>query len=307
MSSNRVQRDKPFGEYEFLLNRLDEVADLHDGRYVVQPDAKPVLARLNEVMRKGEWPTVRTALGANIHGILATWTPLVSSDFMHELRAIGTVYRRLGEGARVIGGARTIELIERRLSRTLSIENITDRLYEFPSKAQQISILLDLESIVVGEHNQKMVENYIDYIFEDPGVGGRILAEHDTDDKRLVGVAALHGAFRRSSLRDIAKDKYVRILADLHATYIDRTDFLGQLDSDSTATSDKAERLMRLCADGAFLPGANLEAARNLLLGYVREPGFLESYLSAAEGDGQRKARLQDLQLSLKAAGIDQS
>ena len=196
-----------FGEFAILQDRLDQVVDLYDSRYVLQPDAKPVLERLNEVMRGGDWPNVQAALNANLHGILATWTPLVSSDFMHELRAIGMVYRRVGEGARVIGGARTIELIERRLSRTLSIENITERLYEFPSKSQQISVLLDLESIVVGERNQKMVENYIDYIFGDPKIGERMLAEYDTDDRRLAGVGSLHAAFRRSTLRDLAKDK----------------------------------------------------------------------------------------------------
>ena len=296
--------DTFFGEYEILLDRLDHVVDIHDGRYSLQPDAHPVLTRLNEVMREGEWPNTQTALGANVHGILATWTPLVSSDFMHELRAIGIVYRRVGEGNRVIGGARTIELIESRLSRTLSIENITERLYEFPSKSQQISILLDLESIVVGEHNQTMVENYIGYVFADPKVGTRILAEHDTDDGRLRGVAALYAAFQRSSLRDVAKDKYMRILGDLHATYLVGTDFLGRLDSDSSATAEKAQRLMKLCSEGAFISGTDLEAARNLLRGYAREPGFLEAYLDGAEDDGQRKARLQHLEQNLKEAGV---
>ena len=195
-----------FGGFELLRDRLDQVLDLHDGRYILQPDASPVLEKLNAVMRGGEWPTIQTALSANLHGILATWIPLVSTDFMHELRAIGMIYRRVGEGTRVIGGARTIELIERRLSRTMSIENITERLYEFPSKSQQITILLDLESIVVGERNQKMVENYIDYIFGDTKIGERILSEYDSDEGRLAGVGSLHTAFRRSSLRDLAKD-----------------------------------------------------------------------------------------------------
>ena len=219
--------EKLFGKFEILQDRLDQVVDLHDGRYALQPDANPVLERLNEVMRGGDWRNVQAALSANLHGILATWTPLVSSDFMHELRAIGMVYRRVGQGARVIGGARTIELIERRLSRTLSIENITDRLYEFPSKSQQISVLLDLESIVVGERNQKMVENYIDYIFGDPKIGERMLAEYDTDDRRLAGVGSLHASFGRSTLRDLAKDKYMRLLGELQASYLEQTSFSG--------------------------------------------------------------------------------
>ncbi len=301
---SKVAVDTLFGGYELLQDRLDQVVDLHDARYALQPEAKPVLARLNEVMREGEWPTVQAALGANLHGILATWTPLVSSDFMHELRAIGIIYRRVGEGTRVIGGARTIELIERRLSRTLSIENITERLYEFPSKSQQISLLLDLESIVVGKHNQTMVENYIDYIFGDPKIGERILAEQDSDERRLVGVASLRAAFLRSSLRDIAKDKYTRVLGDLHESYLERIDFFGRLDSEASPAPEKARRLMTLFAEGGFLGGANLEAARNLLRGYIREPGFLEGYLDGAEGDRQRKARLRELQQNLKTAGI---
>ena len=290
-----------FGEFEILQDRLDQVVDLHDSRYVLQPDAKPVLERLNEVMRDGEWPNVQAALSANLHGILATWTPLVSSDFMHELRAIGMVYRRVGEGARVIGRARTIELIERRLSRTLSIENITERLYEFPSKSQQISVLLDLEAIVVGERNQKMVENYIDYIFGDPKIGERMLSEYDTDDRRLTGVGSLHAAFRRSTLRDLAKAKYMRLLGELQTSYLEQTDFFGRLDSDACGAPEKVGRLISLCSDGALIDEANVTAARNLLRGYAREPGFLEAYLDDAESDGQRKARLQELQRNLTA------
>ena len=290
-----------FGEFELLQDRLDQVVDLHDSRYVRQPGAKPVLERLNEVMRDGEWPNVQAALSANLHSILATWTPLVSSDFMHELRAIGMVYRRVGEGARVIGRARTIELIERRLSRTLSIENITERLYEFPSKSQQISVLLDLEAIVVGERNQKMVENYIDYIFGDPKIGERILSEYDTDDRRLAGVGSLYAAFRRSTLRDLAKDKYMRLLGELQASYLEQTDFFGRLDSEACGAPEKVGRLISLCSDGALIDEANVAAARNLLRGYAREPGFLEAYLDDAESDGQRKTRLQELQRNLTA------
>ena len=300
----KVAVDTLFGPFEILQDRLDQVADLHDGRYALQSEAQPVLSRLNELMPKGEWPTVQAALGANVHGILATWTPLVSSDFMDELRAIGMVYRRLGEGARVIGGARSIELIERRLSRTLSIENITERLYEFPHKSQQISILLDLESIVVGERNQKMVENYIDYIFGDPKIGERMLAEYGTDEQRLAGVAALHEAFRRSSLRGLAKDKYMRLLEELQSSYLERSDYFGRLDSDDYGAPEKARRLVSLCAEGGFIAEGNLATARNLLRGYVRQPGFLEAYLDGAEGAGQRKARLQELERNLKLAGV---
>ena len=223
---------------------------------------------------------------------------------MDELRAIGMVYRRLGEGARVIGGARSIELIERRLSRTLSIENITERLYEFPHKSQQISILLDLESIVVGERNQKMVENYIDYIFGDPKIGERMLAEYGTDEQRLAGVAALHEAFRRSSLRGLAKDKYMRLLEELQSSYLERSDYFGRLDSDDYGAPEKARRLVSLCAEGGFIAEGNLATARNLLRGYVWQPGFLEAYLDGAEGAGQRKARLQELERNLKLAGV---
>lgn len=301
---SRVAVDTLFGKYEILRDRLDQVADLHDGRYVQEPTAKPVLARLNELMPKGEWPIVRAALAANVHGMLATWTPLVSKDFMDELRVIGIIYRRLGQGARVIGGARTIELIERRLSRTLSIENITERLYEFPHKSEQLRILLDLESIVVGDRNQKMVENYIEYIFGDPNIGSRILVERETEDERLVAVASLNAAFRRSALRDVAKDKYAGILAELHATYLDKIEFFARIDSDGGGAAEGARRLMTLFADGAFIPGANFEAARNLLRGYVREPGFLDTYLDGVVDEGERTARLRELERNLKTAGL---
>ena len=93
----------------------------------------------------------------------------------------------------------------------------------------------------------------------------------------------------------------MRLLGKLQASYLDRTDFFGRLDSNSFGAPEKVRRLISLCSEGAFIADANLEAARNLLRGYAREPGFIEAYLDGAASDGQRKARLQELQRNLTA------
>ena len=78
----------------------------------------------------------------------------------------------------------------------------------------------------------------------------------------------------------------------------------ARIDSDEGGAAEGARRLMTLFADGAFIPGANFEAARNLLRGYVREPGFLDTYLDGVVDEGEREARLRELQRNLKTAGI---
>lgn len=55
---SKVAVDTLFGGYALLQDRLDQVADVHDGRYVLQSGAEPVLERLNELLPTGEWPTV---------------------------------------------------------------------------------------------------------------------------------------------------------------------------------------------------------------------------------------------------------
>ena len=199
---SKTARETLLGAYPRLLDRLYEIVDLHGGRYVAAPegDAKPVVAKLNDALAKAAWPAVRATLISNIYGILSAWTPLASSEFMDELRAIGDVFRNLQRVKSVLGGARTIQLVEQRVGRTLSLENLGEQVRDVLEKSEQISILLEIGGHVVGKENRKLVANFIAYIIEDSELDQKLVAEREDDVGRLRLFASLHRAVRDSAL-----------------------------------------------------------------------------------------------------------
>ncbi len=124
--------------YKRLLDRLYEIIDLHGGTYVAPPesDVKPIVGELNEFLSKAEWPAVKAALISNLYGILSAWTPLASTRLMDELRAIRDVFENLHRVKHVLGGARAIQLVEQRVSRTLSLERLGEQVRAAPEKSE---------------------------------------------------------------------------------------------------------------------------------------------------------------------------
>ena len=215
------------GAYPRLLDRLYEIVDLHGGRYVAAPegDAKPVVAKLNDALAKAAWPAVRATLISNIYGILSAWTPLASSEFMDELRAIGDVFRNLQRVKSVLGGARTIQLVEQRVGRTLSLENLGEQVRDVLEKSEQISILLEIGGHVVGKENRKLVANFIAYIIEDSELDQKLVAEREDDVGRLRLFASLHRAVRDSALGDGSKGCFQARFERLQEAFLKEADF----------------------------------------------------------------------------------
>ena len=297
------------GAYPRLLDRLYEIVDLHGGRYVAAPegDAKPVVAKLNDALAKAAWPAVRATLISNIYGILSAWTPLASSEFMDELRAIGDVFRNLQRVKSVLGGARTIQLVEQRVGRTLSLENLGEQVRDVLEKSEQISILLEIGGHVVGKENRKLGANFIAYIIEDSELDQKLVAEREDDVGRLRLFASLHRAVRDSALGDGSKGCFQARFERVQEAFLKEADFFGRFNREGGKSLEKAIRLVELCAKGTFTPGRNSDVARQIAGHYLLQPDFLPQYLAGADDDKQRAARVEALKKSLTAAGIDGS
>ena len=301
--------DSLLGGYERLLDRLYEIIDLHGGTFVALPesDVKPIVGELNELLSKAEWPAVKAALISNLYAILSAWTPLASTGFMDELRAIRDVFENLHRVKHVLGGARAIRLVEQRVSRTLSLERLGEQVREAPEKSEQINILIEIGDNVVGALNRTLIGNYIGFIMDDGEFGARLFAEFDNDVDRLGALANLHRALAASLLGEHKRARFQTNLERLQESYIQQADFFGRIDREGGRTLDQAIRLLELCAKHIFTPGHNADMARQIAGHYLLKPDFLPQYLAGAEDSAQRAARIDALRKTLTIAGIDDS
>ncbi len=207
----------------------------------------------------------------------------------------------------MLGGARTIQLVEQRVGRTLSLENLGEQVRDVLEKSEQISILLEIGGHVVGKENRKLVTNFIAYIIEDSELDQKLVAEREDDVGRLRLFASLHRAVRDSALGDGSKGRFQARFERLQEAFLKEADFFGRFNREGGKSLEKAIRLVELCAKGTFTPGRNSDVARQIAGHYLLQPDFLPQYLAGADDDRQRAARVEALKKSLTAAGIDGS
>ena len=129
-------------------------------------------------------------------------------------------------------------------------------------------------------------------------------APRRADSKRPADLLSI---FSGSALSELQKKKYSDQSVQLQDEFINAQNFFGSLDEASQDPSKKAIFLMKLCAEGAFIEGPNLDTARKLAGRYVLQPEFLPTYLADAKTGEERLKRVDRLKRYLLDAGIDET
>lgn len=304
---NKVALDSLLGQYESLSQRLYEAVDLYLGAYVPKDAAavRPVVAKLNAFLATSAWPATKLAVIANIHGMLDTWTPLSSSDFLTELRAISDVLANLRRMDAAQGATPLMHLVHKRVGRTLSPSQLSERVRQMPGRCEQIRLLLEIAQHV-GEENRLLIVNYVEYILSDREFEKDLFADTTNTVEQLRQVAGLHRAIVESALDAGSRARFAEALERLQQAVLKRTEFFRAIDRQFARTVEKASRLVELCALGTFTDGSKAETARKLAVSYMMRPEFLPQFLDGAQGD-ERAVRIATLQKALMAAGIDRA
>ena len=193
------------------------------------------------------------------------------------------------------------------MARTLSVENLGEKLRQLPDKVVQVRTLVKVHDILVGQANKRLVRNYVDFVMEDRDFGTKLFSGDGVERGELVKRPAdLLKIFDESDLAEIQKKKYPALSVKLQDEYIKSENFFRTLDQESKDPSKKAIFLMELCGGSAFIEGPHLEAARKLIGHYIMQPEFLPHYLSDAKTNEDRNKKVHDLKRHLLDAGIDQ-
>ena len=306
---SKAALDQLLGETKSLEHLLIALSDLAEGEYqpgenTLEPD---LVDQINQLFSSFKLPAGRAGLIFHVYAVLAGRTRLVSADVVEELNGVHRIYQHFQRKGELFGGAKTVILLERRVIRTLSVDNLGEKLRQLPHKHTQVVTLLGVHDIIMDHEHKKLVRNYLDYVLEDREFDAKLVDGGGNIGEKLQRFTLLHGLLVKSNLSDMYKAKYSAFFEDLQESYIKDGGVFAQIDKAMGDPAKKSIYLMELCGSNAFIEGKNLDNARKLIGHYILQPEFIKAYLAGATDPKAMETRINELKKKLLAAGIDET
>jgi len=113
---------------------------------------------------------------------------------------------------------------------------------------------------------------------------------------------------RRSGFIDVTRDEISGRIDHMAVQMEARGKLLESIQARPTSAVDKAQTLLKLMVGGMLTEGVLANKARNLILGYLSQPGFLTGYMATQAKDGEvpnSEKLMAELVETLGKAGIN--
>lgn len=295
--------DQLLGFPERLEDRCGDLIDLWRGCWQPRDTALPVMAEIARMVADGELPHARASLEAALLRAISHKEPLRSAEPEPEIQAVFDMFRRLWNGGQVVGGTRALALLERRQSRHLSTEGVTDLLRERKVVADRIAFLFTLAGMAVGASNRATIRGFVDHYFNDPDFVPRTIAGQEPPIPKMQTLTATWRAIKASWLSDAEKEACAARILAAQAELLKRSRLFEQIEKKGGGIAQKALTLLDLMRKGTFIDGEPLSMAQRLVQAYLRDPSFMGEYLAGAQGE-ERERKLALLKRTLSAFGL---
>jgi hypothetical protein len=289
-----------------LEDRMNDLIDLWKGQWQPRGDENPLVTALSQAIGAGLIPAARPAIEVAMLRNLAGKEPIDNGEADGELQALAKVVRRARFENTIIGGAKVIALIEKRMARFINNEALTDIMREPRPWAEKCMALVNLSTLAVGPGVRQTLLNFIDHYFGNEDFAKRLLAGNESPFYRLQGMANLHRAIRAAPLPEQSKWKYMDAIESAHAGYMVSTKPFELVDRQAKNSAQKTIMLIDLCRKGTFIDGRTMELAKQAIQTALAQPDFKVNYLAGATG-AEADKKLDILTKTLAALGISYS
>lgn len=299
-----VVQDNLFGRRISIDDRVDDLLELYQGVYPKRKKAAtPTAARLVELFKHHDMPELKNAVENVIDGLLASRDFILSPELLTELKACAAMNAKLRVGNKVIGGPRAIEALERRLSRMLTAEAVTDYIRGTVNLGDRMLALFEIYAHTLGAANLKRIEEIIDRYFKGDDFGRRLLAIEGNPEHKLRIITQLFRAITKSTLSPEVKASFSAMLVKLQRDFVMDSNIFAEIERKLPNSARKLIKIVTLCHEGCFIPGENLDRAKAVIKHYLSRPDFMERYLEGAPAS-QRPELLNALKKRLTPLGI---
>lgn len=295
--------DHLLGMAERLETRCNDLVDLWKGEWQARDTAAPSVADINALMAEGIAPNIKTGIEYSLLRTLAGKMPLRSAEPDQEILAIFDLFRRMWVSGSLIGGAKSLALLEKRQGRYINNETVTDLLRERKVLADRVAYLMTLSALAIGQGNRNTLKTFIDHYFGDRDFVPRVTAGQEPPVPKLQTFTQVHKSLRASWLSDEEKGGYCTLIETAQNDLLKRSRLFEQVDKKGGGPAQKVLTLLDLCRKGTFIEGQPLDQARRIIQAYLQDPQFLPEYVGNAQGD-ERERKMGLLVKTLATIGL---
>lgn len=296
-------------EADKLGDRLREISAMYKGHFPPphMENPQPVALQLNNLMLRFPMENVRHVLTQQILRSLQGGAPVRTFQGLGELTELTELNKLLRDDAGIlIGEEETESLLQERMSRQVSHDNLALLLTDQETLLDKISALITLQTKLIGSGNIRQVSEYIKFQFERRDFAEELLSFGDTPMQKMMVVSKLYKAINGSALADSLKERLGVQLEDIQMSFLKQNKVFAKINKQSKNTAEAVMKLIDLCRSGLFTGGKNLLYVHSLIKHQVNQRNFMAQYLSGIDNSDMKAKKLALLCQKLKEAGIQE-
>jgi hypothetical protein len=152
---------------------------------------------------------------------------------------------------------------------------------------EKIERLLFVEDNIIGTENKRQLSSYIMPILTSAQFESQFNNPAQPLVSRLQRLAQLQSRMRRSGFVDVTRDEICAKMDALAVSMEARGRLFDSIAARPTSHVEKAQTLLKLLTGSVLTEGALSARARELILSYLSQPGFLSGYIAAQTKNGE--------------------
>jgi hypothetical protein len=270
-------------------------------------DAQKGLAALTQNFAADSLPEARTAVAARIVAEFKSNKRLCPDNMVDELKALRSIANRLVMGVgKYLSHEDLVAAFTLRSKRLVTQEALGGHIVE-AAPDDKLDRILFVEDNIIGTENKRQLASFVM-----PVITSAPFENHFQNPKlpllqRLQRLAQLQARVRRCGFIDVTRDEICAKMDALAVAMEARGKLFESIGARTAGPVEKAQTLLRLATGGVLTEGALSAKARDMILGYLSQPGFLTGYIASQAKDGvapNSEKMMAELIETLGKAGI---
>ncbi len=296
------------GPAENLGAALNHLVTLFLGKMPSEESTGKGLVALSHHFAADDLPEARTAIANRIIAEFKSSKRLCPESLVDELKTLRAMANRIVLGVgKYLSHEDLIAAFTLR-SKRLVVQEAVGKFLADAGPDEKLERILFIEDNIIGAENKRQLSSYIL-----PVVTSEIFQSFFHDPKtpilqRLQRLTNSQSRVRRSGFIDVTRADISNRLDMLAVQMEARAKLFDSIQARRVSPVEKAQTLLKLTTGGMFTEGALATRARDLILGYLSQPGFLTSYMAVQTVPGETpnsEKAMAELMEILGRAGIN--
>jgi hypothetical protein len=296
------------GTEEVPAEQVDLFLKLADGTLTAAhaPKEPATAAAVYELLGRAKVGMVETRMALMGHAvrIVRGNDKLTNKTVADEVSYVVKLRERLARNGELVGGDETQQALERRLSRSISDQNIDLMMADTKSVAERVLRAVQLHSKIFGDAPRSYLETYVSELMGQEKVEVRLLPENQTAMENLKLLGKLHAALSSSKIASRTRERLANQIERAQTDLMAKAKILTTFETGKAPVSERLNMLLTLIAGNVFAEGDNVTGARTTARAMMKQPSFFESYLAEVTDKTERATRLRDLEKKLADARV---